>query len=74
MKVALQGRAQGAQQSLYEEAGIEIKEGRCSSEDELIELIGDADGAQVGIMPLTSRPRDGILPEAKSGKSLRCWS
>ncbi|MCY4095883.1 MAG: C-terminal binding protein [Gammaproteobacteria bacterium] len=55
MKVALQGRAQGAQQSLYEEAGIEIKEGRCRSEDELIELIGDADGAQVGIMPLTSR-------------------
>ncbi len=55
MKVALQGRAQGAQQSLYEEAGIEIVEGRCRSEEELIELIGDADGAQVGIMPLTSR-------------------
>lgn len=55
MKVALQGRAQGAQQALYEEAGIEVKEGRCRNEDELIELIGDADGAQVGIMPLTSR-------------------
>ena len=55
MKVALQGRAQGAQQALYEEAGIEVNEGRCSNEDELIELIGDADGAQVGIMPLTSR-------------------
>ncbi len=55
MKVALQGRAQGAQQSLYEKAGIEIVEGRCRSEEELIELIGDADGAQVGIMPLTSR-------------------
>ena len=55
MKVALQGRAQGSQQALYEEAGIEIKEGRCSNEDELVELIGDSDGAQVGIMPLTSR-------------------
>ena len=55
MKVAIQGRAQGTQQSLYEKAGIEINEGRCRSEAELIELIGDADGAQVGIMPLTSR-------------------
>ena len=55
MKVAIQGRAQGAQKELYEAAGILLTEGGCRSEDELIELIGDADGAQVGIMPLTSR-------------------
>ena len=55
MKVALQGRAQGRQRELYEEAGIEIVEGGCRTEDDMIELIGDADGAQVGIWPLTSR-------------------
>ena len=55
MKVALQGRAQGPQKELYEKAGIEVVEGGCSTEAEMIELIGDADGAQVGLMPLTSR-------------------
>ena len=55
MKVALQGRAQGRQRELYEAAGIEIHEGTCRSEDEMIDLLKDADGAQVGIMPLTSR-------------------
>ena len=55
VKVALQGRAQGTQKELYEKAGIDIIEGGCRTEDEMIELIGDADGAQVGIMPLTSR-------------------
>ena len=55
MKVALQGRAQGPQRELYEQAGIDIVEGGCRTEEEMIELIGDADGAQVGIWPLTSR-------------------
>ena len=55
MKVALQGRAQGKQRELYEAAGMELVEGPCRSEDEMIQLLGDADGAQVGIMPLTSR-------------------
>jgi len=55
MRVALQGRAQGRQKELYEAAGIEFWEGGCRDEDGLIELIGDADGAQVGIWPLTSR-------------------
>ena len=55
MKVALQGRAQGKQRELYEQAGIDIVEGGCRTEAEMIELIGDADGAQVGIWPLTSR-------------------
>lgn len=55
MKVALQGRAQGKQRELYEAAGMDVVEGPCRSEDQMIELLGDADGAQVGIMPLTSR-------------------
>ena len=55
MKVAVQGRAQDSQKDLYEKAGIEVVEGRCSTEAEMIELIGDADGAQVGLMPLTSK-------------------
>ena len=55
MKVAIQGRLHGSQRELYEKAGIEIAEGGCRTEDDLIELIADADGAQVGIMPLTSR-------------------
>ncbi len=55
MKVALQGRAQGAQRELYEAAGADVVEGACRSEDEMIALLRDADGAQVGIMPLTSR-------------------
>ena len=55
MKVALQGRAQGKQRELYEAAGLEIFEGTCRTEDEFIALLQDADGAQVGIMPLTSR-------------------
>ena len=55
MKVALQGRAQGAQRELYEAAGADVVEGACRSEEEMIALLRDADGAQVGIMPLTSR-------------------
>ena len=55
MKVAIQGRAQDSQKALYEAAGIELVEGTCSNEAEMIELIGDADGAQVGILPLTTR-------------------
>ena len=55
MRVALQGRAQGKQRELYEAAGFEIREGACRNEDELIALLEDADGAQVGILPLTSR-------------------
>ena len=55
MKVALQGRAQGKQRALYEAAGIEIVEGGCRTEDEMIALLQEADGAQVGILPLTTR-------------------
>lgn len=55
VKVAIQGRAQGPQRDLYTQARIDIVEGGCRTEDEMIALIGDADGAQVGLMPLTSR-------------------
>ncbi|HAO54966.1 MAG: C-terminal binding protein [Pseudomonadales bacterium] len=54
MKVAIQGRLQGAQADLYKAAGFEVVEGSCRNEDEMIELISDADGAQVGLLPLTS--------------------
>ena len=55
MRVALQGRAQGRQRELYEAAGLEIREGACRNEDEMIALLEEADGAQVGILPLTSK-------------------
>ncbi len=55
MKVVLQGGARDRQKDLYEAAGIEVGEGVCRTEDEMIEMIGDADGAQVGIMPPTTR-------------------
>lgn len=40
---------------LYEAAGFKVVEGRVETEDDMIELMRDADGAQVGVMPLTSR-------------------
>ena len=55
MKVVLQGGDRARQRELYEAAGIDIEIGRCGNEDEMIEMIGDADGAQVGILPPTSR-------------------
>ena len=40
---------------LFEAAGFEIVEGTARSTQELMELIGDADGALVGTLPLTTR-------------------
>lgn len=40
---------------LFEDAGFELAVGRVRTEDDMIELMHDADGAQVGTMPLTSR-------------------
>lgn len=40
---------------LFKDAGFELVEGRVETEDDMIELMHDADGAQVGVMPLTSR-------------------
>ena len=55
MRVVLQGGDRSGQIGLYEAAGIEVEIGSCGTEDEMIEMIGDADGAQVGIRPPTSR-------------------
>ena len=54
MKIALQ-KSPYNRVDLFEAAGFEVVEGVCRTEDELIELLDDADGAQVGTMPLTSR-------------------
>jgi D-3-phosphoglycerate dehydrogenase len=54
MKVALQASPYN-RADLYEAAGFEVVQGICRNEDELIALLADADGAQVGILPLTSR-------------------
>jgi D-3-phosphoglycerate dehydrogenase len=40
---------------LYLDAGFEVIEGNARSEDEMIELMHDADGAHVNTLPLTSR-------------------
>ena len=55
MRIALQGQARGKQRELYAAAGMDIVERPCRSEDEMIDLLRDADGAQVGIQPPTSR-------------------
>ena len=39
MKVAIQGRLQGAQADLYKAAGFEVVEGSCRNEDEMIEPV-----------------------------------
>ena len=54
MKVALQTSPYN-RVDLFEAAGFEVVQGICRTEDELIELLKDADGAQVGILPLTSK-------------------
>ena len=40
---------------LFEAAGFEVVEGSTRNVEEMIDLLGDADGAQVGTLPLTSR-------------------
>ena len=55
VKVVLQGGDRAQQRELYEAAGIEVETGGCATEDEMIEMIGDADGAQVSIRPSTTR-------------------
>ncbi len=54
MKIALQVSPYN-KVNLFEEAGYEIVQGACATEDDLIELLKDADGAQIGTQPLTSR-------------------
>ncbi|PDH35653.1 MAG: hydroxyacid dehydrogenase [OM182 bacterium MED-G24] len=64
MKVALQSTPFN-RVDLFEAAGFEVVEGVCRSEDDLIELLKDSDGAQVGVMPLTSRKVLEACPKLK---------
>jgi D-3-phosphoglycerate dehydrogenase len=54
VKIALQ-TSPWSKVHLFEAAGFDVSDGLCRSEDDLIELLKDADGAQVGVLPLTSR-------------------
>ena len=64
MKVSLQSTPFN-RVDLFEAAGFEVVEGVCRSEDDLIELLKDSDGAQVGVMPLTSRKVLEACPKLK---------
>ena len=50
---------------LFEAAGFEVVEGRVRSTEDFIELMRDADGAQVGVMPLTTREVMEACPKLK---------
>ncbi|MEM7218559.1 MAG: C-terminal binding protein [Pseudomonadota bacterium] len=54
MKIALQ-KTPFNRADLFHAAGYTVVEERVRSEDELIDLLKDADGAQVGVLPLTTR-------------------
>ena len=46
--------------------GLDVVEGKCKSEDDLIDLLKDADAALVvGVMPLTSRKVLQACPKLK---------
>ena len=64
MKIALQSSPFN-RVDLFEAAGFEVIEGICRSEQEMIDLFKDADGAQVGVMPLTSRAVMQACPKLK---------
>lgn len=50
---------------LFEAAGFEVAQGRIRSTEDFIELMRDADGAQVGTLPLTSREVMEACPKLK---------
>jgi len=50
---------------LFEAAGFEVVEGRVRSTEDFVELMKDADGAQVGVMPLTTRAVMEACPKLK---------
>lgn len=54
MKVALQASPWN-RVDLFEAAGFEVVQEPVKTEDELIDLLRDADGAEIGVMPLTNR-------------------
>ena len=54
MKIALQYSPHN-RRDLFEQAGFEVVEDVCETEEDMIRLFSDADGAQVNTVPLTSR-------------------
>ena len=54
MRIALQASPWN-RADLFEAAGFDIVEKPVRTEDELIDLLAEADGAEVGVVPLTSR-------------------
>ena len=50
---------------LFEAAGLEVIEAPVRSKEDFIDLLRDADGAQVGVMPLTSREVLEACPKLK---------
>ena len=70
MKIALQATPFN-RIDLFEAMGFEVIEGVCRSEQDMIDLLNDADGAQVGVMPLTSRK---VLRHVQNSKWLAAWA
>ena len=64
MKVALPASPYN-RVDLFDAAGFEVVEGRVRSTEDFIELMREADGAQVGVMPLTSREVMTACPKLK---------
>ena len=64
MKVALQYSPHN-RIDLFREAGFDVVEGVCETEDDMIRLFKDADGAQVNTVPLTSREVLEACPKLK---------
>ena len=54
MKIALQASPFN-RKDLFEEMRFDVVEAQCRTEEDLIALLDDADGAQVGTLPLVSR-------------------
>lgn len=54
MKIAVQ-ISPWSRSDLYRDAGYDVVEGNPADENEMIELLSDADGAQINTWPLTSR-------------------
>ncbi len=64
MKIALQYSPYN-RIDLFEEAGFEVVEGVCESEQDMIDLLKNADGAQVNTVPLTSKKVLEACPKLK---------
>ncbi len=64
MKVALP-KSPYNRVDLFEAAGFEVVEGRVRSTEDFIDLMRDADGAQVGTLPLTTREVMEACPKLK---------